>query len=106
MLKDHTAGNEKVQSLAASKGVKLPDHASMMEMTEHKKLDVLSGKTFDDQYIKGQITAHREAVKLFRKEASSGQDPEVRDLAKEILPTLESHLRKIEQIGADAGVHK
>ncbi len=106
MVKDHTAGNEKVQSLAASKDVKLPDHASMMQMAEHKKLDALSGKSFDDQYIKGQVTAHRETIKLFRKEASSGKDPQVRDLAKEMLPTLERHLRKIEKIATEAGVHK
>ncbi len=106
MVKDHSAVNEKLKSLAASKDISLPTSASVGEMAEKAKLEVLSGDTFDKSYIKGQIQDHRDTIAMFKKEASQGKDPAARALAAATLPTLEEHMRKIDKIAAAEGVSK
>lgn len=104
MVKDHTAANSKLESVASAQSVKLPTSASVMQMSEKAKLDVLSGDTFDKSYIKGQIKAHEQTVALFKKEIATGTDQEAKDFASATLPTVRAHLTKIKQIAADAGV--
>jgi putative membrane protein len=104
MVKDHTAANEKLQALAASKNITLPTSASVGQMAAKAKLDVLSGDTFDKSYVKGQISAHRQTVALFRKEISSGQDDDAKAFATATLPTVRAHLRAINAIAAGMGI--
>jgi putative membrane protein len=104
MVTDHSAANDKLKALAATKNISLPTSASIGQMATKAKLDVLSGDTFDKSYIKSQIKAHRETIALFRKEIASGQDADAKAFATATLPTLKAHLKKINSIAADAGV--
>jgi putative membrane protein len=104
MVKDHGAANDKLKSIATAQGVDLPTSASVSDMATKAKLEVLSGDTFDKSYIKSQLKAHRQAVGLFKKESSSGQDAEAKAFAAQSLPMLRSHLKAITQIAADAGI--
>jgi putative membrane protein len=104
MVKDHSAANEKLQALASSKGITLPTSASVGQMAAKAKLDVLSGDAFDKSYVKGQISAHRQTVSLFRKEISSGQDADAKAFATATLPTVRAHLKAITAIATDMGI--
>jgi putative membrane protein len=104
MVKDHTAANDKLKALAATKSVALPKHASVGQMATQTKLKALSGETFDKSYIKGQIKAHQDTIALLEKEVASGQDPEAKAFAQSTLPTVQAHLKAINSIAAAAGV--
>jgi putative membrane protein len=104
MVKDHSAANEKLKALAQSKNITLPANPSVEEMAAKAKLQVLSGDAFDKSYIKGMIKDHEEDIAEFKKEATSGQDPDARAFASATLPTLQAHLKKIQSIAADAGI--
>jgi putative membrane protein len=104
MVKDHSAANEKLQSIAAAKGITLPTSASVGQMAAKAKLDLLSGSDFDTAYVKGQVRAHEQTIGLFRKEITSGQDAEAKAFAKDTLPTVRSHLKAIKAIAAQAGI--
>lgn len=104
MVKDHTAANEKLQSLASSKEITLPTTASVRQMAVKAKLNVLSGDTFDKSYVKNQIAAHRETIALFRKEINSGQDADAKAFATATLPTVRAHMKAIDAIAADMGI--
>jgi putative membrane protein len=104
MVKDHSAANMKLQTLAASKNVKLPTSASVGQTASQAKLKMLSGETFDKSYIKGQVKAHKETVALLKKEIASGEDADAKAFAKATLPTVQSHLEAIAAISAAAGV--
>ena len=104
MVKDHSAANEKLKALAAAKNLELPTSASMGQMATKAKLEVLTGKTFDKSYIKGQIKAHRETIVLFKKEIASGQDDDAKTFATATLPTLKAHLKAIVAIAGAEGV--
>ena len=100
MVKDHTAANDKLKALADSKGIKLPTSASVAQMATEAKLKVLSGQTFDDSYMKGQVKAHQQTVALLKKEIASGQDADAKSFAQSILPTVRSHLKAANALAA------
>ena len=104
MIKDHSAANEKLKAIAEAKSLKLPTSPSVGQMATKTKLEVLSGKTFDKSYIKGMVADHKEDIKEFQKEASTGQDADAKAYAAATLPTLKAHLKKIEEIAAAQGV--
>ncbi len=49
-------------------------------------------KSFDQAYANNQVSAHEQAIKLYKEEAENGKDPELKAFAKATLPTLEKHL--------------
>jgi putative membrane protein len=104
MVKDHSAANDKLSALAATKSLTLPASAGMTQMAEHEKLKLLSGDSFDKSYIKGQISAHRSTVKLLRKEIATGQDADAQSFAKDVLPTIRAHLKAIDALAKADGV--
>jgi len=104
MVKDHSAANDQLKTLAAQKNISLPTSTSVGMMADEAKLKVESGGTFDKAYIKEQVKAHEMAIRLFRKEANSGQDPDAKAFASQTLPTLESHLKMARADAADLGI--
>ncbi len=104
MVTDHSAANEKLKALAATKGIELPSSPSIGEMATKTKLEVLSGHTFDKSYIKAMIKDHQEDIAMFKKEAASGMDPDAKAFAAATLPTLKTHLKKIRAIAASTGI--
>jgi putative membrane protein len=105
MVKDHSAANDKLKSIAANKNISLPSSPSVGQMAAKTKLDVLTGEAFDQSYIKGMIKDHEEDIAEFKKEAASGQDADARGFAAATLPTLQVHLKKIQAIASQAGVN-
>jgi putative membrane protein len=106
LVKDHTAINDKLQALAASKNISLPTSASIGEMGTKAKLEVLSGETFDKSFLKTEIKDHRGAIALFKEEIAAGQDPDAKAFASATLPTLKMHLHTVKTIAANEGIAK
>jgi putative membrane protein len=104
MVKDHSAANEKLKSVAASKNVKLPGSPSVAQMATKTKLKVLSGNSFDKAYVKDMIKDHQEDIAEFQKEAASGEDADAKAFAEATLPTLQKHLKRIQSIATDMGI--
>jgi putative membrane protein len=104
MVADHSAANDKLKAVAAKKSVKLPTSPSVGQKASKTKLEVLSGNAFDKSYIKGMVEDHEEDIKEFQTEAASGQDPDAKAYAVATLPTLQTHLKKIQAIAAAQGV--
>lgn len=97
LLEDHRRTNEKLATLASSKGWALPptaDHDSTAKGAASTAADI------DERYVREQIAAHREAISLFRAQVSGGSDPELVAFARETLPALENHLAMLQGSGA------
>ncbi|HTV96650.1 MAG TPA: DUF4142 domain-containing protein [Steroidobacteraceae bacterium] len=103
LVKDHTAANDQLKSLAATKDISLPTTASVAEMAQKAKLDVLTGDTYDKAFIRDEIKDHREAIALFKKEIADGQDADAKAFAQSTLPTLEKHLKAARSIATENG---
>jgi len=99
LASDHQAADAKLQAIADADGVQRP--AALDATSEHQlaALDKLYGAQFDRTYVKEQVKAHHEAIALFKKEASSGKNGQLKQFASDTLPTLEGHLQSLEQLG-------
>ena len=95
MVQDHTKANDELKSIASSKGITLPTSATASDRKKIAALQKLKGAKFDQQYIEGQRTAHKQAVALFSGESENGKDPQLISFARQTLPTLQDHLKMI-----------
>lgn len=105
VLKDQTAANDKLQSLAASESVDLPGHPGLKQRARHTKLDLIDSKKFDAEYVEGQDKALRETIMLYEQEVASGKDARARSYAQQTLPMLKSRLEEIRKIAAQTGAN-
>jgi len=97
MIDDHSKANQELTSLATSKGITLPRGLDVKDQAASEALACEQGEKFDRCYAKMQLTAHMDAVALFKAEAEHGQDPEIKAWASRTLPTLREHLKMIRQ---------
>ncbi|HZR35439.1 MAG TPA: DUF4142 domain-containing protein [Nevskia sp.] len=91
MMRDHGKANAELKQLAASKGVTLPDAPDADHQKELDQLKQKQGGEFDQEYAKGQVKDHKEAVSLFEKAAKS-KDADIKAFAQKTLPVLKEHL--------------
>src|SRR5688572_6085186 len=82
LVKDHTAANEKVKSLATARNLMLPKAPSAAQQDTMKTLHARSGAHFDQAYLAAQVKAHEETVAMLKAEIASGQDAETKSLAR------------------------
>ena len=98
MVTDHSKANDELTDLAQKKGVKVPSATDRTHKQAIDKLSKLSGAAFDKAYMKHQVADHQATLALFRREAKSGRDAEIKDWAAKTLPTLEDHMKSAQQV--------
>lgn len=92
VVDDHTAANNELKDLAASKSVTLPADVNAKQKAVYDKLNAMSGDAFDMEFVKTMVKDHEKAVSLFQKQSTGGKDAEVKAFAAKTLPTLQGHL--------------
>ncbi len=93
MLADHTQANQELAALAAAKGVQLTTEPSAMQKVKIALLSAGDGGSFDRRYASSMgVSAHKDALALFQKAATTATDADVRAYAAKHLPTLQHHL--------------
>jgi len=105
ILKDQTAANDKLQALAVSESVDLPGHPGLKQRAEHAKLMLVDSKSFDRDYVEGEIKTLRNAIALYEQEAANGNDPKARSYARDMLPMLKSRLQAMRKLAALTGAN-
>jgi putative membrane protein len=100
MIDDHTAAQNQLEKLAASKGVELPTELTSSDQTMVDNLRMENGGDFNRDYVNDQVKAHEQAIAEVKKEANDGTDPDAKILAQQLLPTLEHHLEMAKQAQA------
>ncbi len=98
MVDDHSKANEQLKQVASEQGIQLPDKLNAKDEMTKEHLSKLSGEQFDKAYMNDMVKDHTQDVADFKRESSSGMDPQVKDFASQTLPTLESHLRQAKEI--------
>jgi putative membrane protein len=95
MVKDHTAINDDLKSLAAQKGVTLPDSLDAKHQGMVDKMAALTGSAFDDAYIAAMIKGHKQDAKAFKAESAATTDADIKSFLDKSIPTVEAHLQHI-----------
>jgi putative membrane protein len=94
MVDDHGKGNDELKTLAAQRGITLPTEPAAKDKALTTRLSKMQGASFDRTYMRNMVSDHKKDVAAFRKESTSGKDPEVKAWATKMLPTLEEHLKE------------
>jgi putative membrane protein len=98
--KEHGAANEKAIAAARSLGVDPPTGSSVGQKATYLKLKVLSGDTFDRSFAKGMVKDHEKDIKEYQK--ASMRNDAAGAYAKEMLPTLQHHLKAAQSLNQQA----
>lgn len=92
MVEDHGKANDELKSIASSKGIDVP---SALDDKHQKMIDALnakSGKDFDELYFSDMTKAHKMDNALFMKEASSGDDADIKAFASKTDQVIKMHI--------------
>ncbi|MFL1493630.1 DUF4142 domain-containing protein [Pseudomonas antarctica] len=99
MVTDHTNANEELAALAKKLDIDVPDDAALTDKAKKAILE-MRDESFDKAYANNQVAAHEKTVELFKKEAASSDNPELKAFASKTLPTLEAHLKMAKALQA------
>lgn len=98
MIDDHTAALKELQTVAQAKGVTLPDGTDMKHKTMATALKVMTGNSFDSQYMKrAGVGDHQQTLELLQKVQKNAKDPELKAMATKMVPTVQEHLKMAQQ---------
>jgi putative membrane protein len=97
MIDDHTAANRELAAIAQRKNLKVATEAELTNKAKAFVLKQRDGESFDEAYVKNQVTAHEQTIELFKKAAVS-KDVELAAFATATLPKLEHHLHDAQDL--------
>jgi putative membrane protein len=106
MVADHTKMGDELKPLAASKNIMLPTSLSARAKATKDRLSKLSGASFDRAYMAEMVRGHLSASMDFRKEATSGHDPQIKEWATRTVDTVDEHLKAAREIQKELGSPK
>lgn len=98
MVDDHSKANQQLAQLAKQKKLEVPATLPPDAKAAKERLSQLSGMEFDRAFMRQMLNDHQKTIALFQRQAESGEDPELRQLAKQTLPVLQQHLELAQQI--------
>lgn len=96
MINDHTQANNRLMQLAARKGVSVPKTLDTQHQQIRAQLQQLSGRNFDQEYLRVMESDHVQTVSLFQNAAQQTQDGDVQAFASNTLPKLQGHLQMVQ----------
>jgi len=102
LVNDHSKANEELARIATQKNFQMPAAMAAKDQSMIDHLSSLNGQDFDKACARHAVEAHQKAIRLFRAEAQSSQDPDLKAFAQKTLPTLEEHLRMAKDLNKSA----
>jgi putative membrane protein len=100
MIADHTQANTDLQQIVEQEDITLPTQPAGKDAAAEAKLRGLNGAAFDRAYLQASVSDHQQAIALFSREASSGQDPALKAFAQQTLPMLQQHLQLAQSLNS------
>ena len=98
MVTDHSRADQQLRQVATQGNVSIPTAMSKKDQATYESLSKLKGTAFDKAYAKDMVMDHENDISAFKKEASQGQNTDIKKFAAETLPTLEEHLKLAKQM--------
>ena len=101
MIKDHTETSNELKALVSG-GKAQATAPSELDKTHKDKLDKLAkqrdGKDFTKEYNDMQVSAHKDAVSMFKRYGKDGDNADLKAFANKHLPHLQEHLNMAQDL--------
>jgi putative membrane protein len=104
LIDDHTAINKDLGEAADAIGVMLPRKMSKDEQAEYDKLNSLSGKDFDTEYLTYILKAHWQTLHSFYMEASGAGNADLQTQVTKAMSTMHQHVGLITKTATAEGI--
>lgn len=92
LLDDHAAVNKDLAGVADALGVMLPKKMNKESQAEYDKLNRLSGKDFDAEYLTYIVRVHWQGLHNYYMEASTAASPELSAVVVKSMGMMHQHL--------------
>jgi putative membrane protein len=93
LVQDHSKANARLSSIAESKGWPVPAPAAAAPPPAAG-----AAGDFDQKWTAEMIAGHERSVALYTAQAQVGQDKDLRQYARDTLPTIEHHLAELRKL--------
>jgi putative membrane protein len=103
MVTDHGQLGQKLQQLASNLNLTPEQQLSPEQQNAISRLQNLSGKAFDREYMKAMIADHVKDISEFQRAANQASNADIRQFASEALPVLQEHLKLAREIAGKLG---
>ena len=92
MVADHTKTTAELTGEATADNIPIPSAMDGSHQRMLDKLNKLNGNDFRKQYFSDQVSAHKDAVSLFKRYSDGGDNTKLKSSATYTLPALQHHL--------------
>jgi putative membrane protein len=92
MIDDHTKMLNEGASLASAKGMPVPKSPEFKHQAAAKKLEAMSGGSFDRAYMQQMVADHNDTLELLKQASTQAGDPALRAHAEKAIPHVQQHL--------------
>lgn len=100
MVNEHGMAQGELESLATSLGIPTPDTLQARHVQLINQLKNLKGRSFDSLYIYSQLPDHQNAINLYENAHSIGNNSQLKDYARGMLPSLFNHYQEAQALAA------
>ena len=105
MIDDHTKAQQELQTLADSKGVKLPTEPDAKHKALAKVMSGLKGDAFDKRYLKqGGLNDHENTHKLLARVQDKAKDADLKAYAAKTITVVDQHLTMAQETAGKHGM--
>jgi putative membrane protein len=104
LVDDHAATNKDLEAVADALGVMLPKKMNKEDQAEYEKLNGLSGKDFDTEYLTYIVRMHWQTLHSFYMEASVAADPELQSEVVKELMAMHQHVGLISKVAKEEDI--
>lgn len=98
MVNDHTTANRRLMTIAATLGITPPEELDFRHRRMVKKLGKAEGREFDEDYVEGEVKDHKKMVEIMEEQISDGENPDLKQLATDLLPRIREHQQMAERL--------
>ena len=98
VVTDHNNASQKLVDIMEKNGIAQPRTLTEERSDAVDKMQGMSGDAFDREFVNMMVQEHQKSVNAFRLEVETAQNPDVRNYAKNMVPTLERHLKDAQDL--------
>jgi putative membrane protein len=101
MIEEHNTLQSEGARLASAKGMPVPSAPDARHQAAAKKLEAMSGESFDRAYMEQMVKDHGETLQLLQRAASQAGDAQLRAHAQKAIPHVQQHLELAKRLAGE-----
>lgn len=100
----HSQIGQRLQQLATNLNLTLPQDLGAEQQTLVSRLEKLSGKAFDREYVREMVSDHLNDISEYERAASQVTNADIKQFVSDALPALREHLKAARELSGKVGV--